>query len=145
MKWGSTLLGAGLLIAGGIAGFSTSSYLVQHGEHEAARAGLLGASDCLRRGDPVCAMTYAQRASNNAPEAYEPYESIGDAYVALGIPSAAHKMYSLAIDRLASSGEEAMLVTRGAISPQAAKQLLRRKLEVPGAARSLESPPQQKP
>ncbi len=144
MKVPSVLLCTGLLIVGSVAGFWASAWLSQRGESEAARAGLLAAGDCLRKGDPVCAMTYAQRAASNAPDAYEPYESIGDAYAAFGLPAAARKTYTIALDRLKADGVKAMLVTRGAVSPEAAAQLVRRKLEGTGNGQAPDHNPQQK-
>lgn len=110
------------------AGVFAHQYVYHRIQQEAAKANLLLAGESLRKRDLVAAMAYAQSAAAEAPYAYSPYEAIGDVYVQFGLTSAARSMYQKAIDRLTSESEGAMLVARGAVSPQKATDLVRRKV-----------------
>lgn len=129
MKVGRLLHYVVLLICGAAIGVLGSWYVQQRAAEEAARASLAAANDCLRKSDYVCAMTYAQSAISNVPQAYEGYEAAGDVYVGMNIQSAARRMYELAVERLRKDGQDAMLVTKGAASVDTLLQLLQRKLD----------------
>lgn len=141
MKPKQVLLYLVLVGAGVVVGFWASSYLSERGYKEAARADLFATGESLRKGDAVTAMSYAQAAVINAPYAYDAYEAVGDVYARLGLPSAAKRMYEVAIERLASNGQRSMLVA-SSISAEAASKLLRRKIDAlsPSAAQRDGSP-----
>ena len=129
MKPARPLLYLTILIIGAVGGLFASSYIGELGRVEAAKANLYAAGESLRQRDLVTAMMHAQSALNEAPRAYSPYEAIGDIYVQFGLPSAARTMYQKAIDRLAADHEGAMLAAKGAVSPETAADLVRRKLD----------------
>lgn len=118
-----------LVAVGCVAGFSANSWLSSRGFEEAAKANLYLSGESLRNNDPVGAMAYAQSARCNAPNAYDPYEAIGDIYLKLGNPMAARKMYEAAIGRLASGDRDSMPFTKGVVSAEGATKLIKRKVE----------------
>ncbi len=117
------------LAVGIIVGFGADGYLHRRGAQESAKAALMGAGSCLKSNDLVCAMTLAQTAIVHAPSAYSPYEAAGDVYARMNDPAAARKMYTEALARLRSSGEDAMLATRGVVSVENASALVEGKLD----------------
>jgi Tfp pilus assembly protein PilF len=120
---------AAALVVGIVIGFGANEYLHKRGAEESAKAALMGAGGCLRDNDLVCAMTFAQTAIVHAPNAYSPYEAAGDVYVRMNDPSAAKEMYNMAIARLKSGGDSAMLVAKGVVSAENASALVQRKLD----------------
>lgn len=125
----SILVSVAALIAGVVIGFGADEYLHQRGAEASAKAALMGTGSCLRDNDLVCAMTLAQTAIINAPNAYSPYEAAGDVYARMNNPSAAKEMYDMAMARLKSGGDSAMLVTKGVVSVENASALVQRKLD----------------
>jgi tetratricopeptide (TPR) repeat protein len=130
MKSTRTLAYVLTLIAGIVIGYFGRSYISSLALQNEAEANLFVSGESLRRGDLVDAMTHAQSALNQAPRAYSPYEAIGDIYARFGLPSAARTMYKKAISRLTLDRENAMLAAKGAVSPEAAADLVRRKLSI---------------
>lgn len=129
MELKNVLALAAALIVGIVIGFGADEYLHRRGSEESAKAALMGAGNCLRENDLVCAMTLAQTAIVHAPDAYSPYEAAGDVYVRMNAPSAAKEMYNMAMARLKSSGDGAMLVAKGVVSAENASALVQRKLD----------------
>jgi hypothetical protein len=112
-----------------LSGVGASTWLSGRGQQEAARANLFLAGERVRKNDLVNAMNHAQSARCNAPNAFDPYEAIGDIYTKLGVPSAAREMYKEAIGRLTTDGENSMPFTSGVTSPAGATELIQRKLD----------------
>lgn len=109
-------------------GILSYQYISNYVLRESAEANLMAAGDSLRKNDLTAAMMYAQSAAAQAPYAYSPYEAAGDIYVRFGLTSAAREMYEKAIQKLTRESQGAMLVTKGAVSPDNAIALIRHKL-----------------
>ena len=112
-----------------VIGFAGGWYLQVLGFKQSAVASIYLTGECLRSGDLVQSMFYAQKVIHDAPEAYDGYQLAGEVYHRQGYNLGAVAMYEAAIKKLRTGGTEAMLVENGVTSVATAEEHLREKLK----------------